>query len=120
MQVVDLTELSRQNVTRGQRSSLHCQQGFAREQGDAEGLPVLTSLRLKISKLPNLKKVGAMRSTADALSLMGSPVYSGSRTIIVSEVIMLPALVVGIPCGRNIGKHSAYQTHTRHLEECSL
>ena len=56
------------------------------------------SVWLKISKLPNLKKLGAMRSTTEALSSMGSPVYSGSLTIMVSEVTMLPALVVGMPC----------------------
>ena len=59
------------------------------------------SVWLKISKLPNLKKLGAMRSTTEALSSMGSPVYSGSLMIMVSEVTMLPALVVGMPCRQN-------------------
>ena len=64
-------------------------------------LPVLRSLELKISKLPNLKKVGAMRRTVDALSSTAFPLYSGSLTIMVSDVTRLPALVVGMPCTTN-------------------
>lgn len=46
---------------------------------------------------PHLRKVGAMRSTTEHLSLRGFPLYCTSRTTLVSEVTTEPALVVGIP-----------------------
>ena len=52
---------------------------------------------MKISKLPNLRNVGATRKTTAHLSFSTSPVYNLSLFTVYSDINRLPALVVGIP-----------------------
>lgn len=59
--------------------------------------PVAASLNLTISNDPNLKNVRAIRDTMAAVSITSLPSYIGSRITLVSDVIKVPARVVGMP-----------------------
>ncbi len=53
---------------------------------------------MMISNEPKRRKEGAMRLTTLQRSMMECPLYTGSRSTRLSDVTMLPARVVGMPC----------------------
>ena len=63
---------------------------------EGPSLPEYLSFSLKISKLPNLKNVGAILETTAHFSLIAFPEYRGSLTTLVSETTSDPALDVGM------------------------
>ena len=60
-------------------------------------LPESLSVGLKNSKLPILKKVGAILMTTQHVSVMTFPEYKGSLVTPVSDVTSEGDLVVGMP-----------------------